>query len=247
MAYKDKEKKKEYDRNYRKNNREKCREYSKRWRDKNPEYTKKYRDEYKKKYPEKRKQQGLKYYYKNKKKYADYQRKWRIENREIYLQKRKDYRKNNYNKDKESLWNKNSYIKNKVKRLAANKLWKIKNREKSNYLKLEYKRRKRGATGKHTLKEWQELKKEYNYICLRCKKYEPEITLTEDHIVPISKWKKWIKKHPNTIYKCDDIENIQPLCKSCNSIKHTKIKNYANTNTSFARTSWANIHTIYRS
>jgi len=74
--------------------------------------------------------------------------------------------------------------------------------------------RKLSAEGYHSLKEWQELKEKYNNMCLCCKKNEPEITLSEDHIVPLSKGGS------------DNIENIQPLCKSCNSIKHDKIIAY---------------------
>ena len=74
--------------------------------------------------------------------------------------------------------------------------------------------RKKNIIGSHTFDEWEMLKKQYNYTCLCCNKKEPEIKLTEDHIIPVS-------KNGN-----DYIENIQPLCGSCNSKKHTKIVNY---------------------
>ena len=74
--------------------------------------------------------------------------------------------------------------------------------------------RKRGNGGYHTLGEWEILKAQYNWICPCCKKKETKIVLTEDHIIPLSRGGS------------DNIENIQPLCKSCNCKKHTKIIKY---------------------
>ena len=73
---------------------------------------------------------------------------------------------------------------------------------------------KLNAKGSHTQTEWEALKMRWGYMCLCCKKEEPEITLSEDHIIPLSK------------QGTDYIDNIQPLCRSCNSRKHNSIINY---------------------
>jgi 5-methylcytosine-specific restriction endonuclease McrA len=74
--------------------------------------------------------------------------------------------------------------------------------------------RKKGNGGSHTLSEWQDVKKKYNYTCLCCGKQEPEITLTVDHVIPVSKG------------GTNNIDNIQPLCRSCNPRKSNKIIDY---------------------
>lgn len=89
------------------------------------------------------------------------------------------------------------------------------NKEKVNFYNRQRFFRLLGLPGSHTLKERKELKEKFNYTCLKCGKREPEIKLTEDHIVPVSK-----KGSTNFII------NIQPLCRSCNSIKNNKTENY---------------------
>jgi 5-methylcytosine-specific restriction endonuclease McrA len=70
------------------------------------------------------------------------------------------------------------------------------------------------AGGNFTITEWEALKAQYHYTCLRCGRREPEIKLTPDHVIPISK------------LGTSNIENIQPLCFSCNSAKCAKIIDY---------------------
>ncbi len=69
----------------------------------------------------------------------------------------------------------------------------------------------KGIEGKYTYREWEELKRKFYYTCPMCGKKEPEIKLTPDHIIPVSK--------EGTNY----INNIQPLCLHCNCVKNDKI------------------------
>ncbi len=70
---------------------------------------------------------------------------------------------------------------------------------------------KRANGGSHTRHEWDDVKKKQDYTCLHCKKREPEIKLTKDHIIPISRGGR------------SDIANIQGLCLRCNISKKDKI------------------------
>lgn len=77
--------------------------------------------------------------------------------------------------------------------------------------------REREAVGFHSEGEWETLKAQYGFTCPSCKKPEPEIKLTRDHIIPLVKGGSHF------------IENIQPLCQSCNSRKHTQVVKYLTT------------------
>ena len=68
--------------------------------------------------------------------------------------------------------------------------------------------------GTHTDSQWQNLKQAFEFVCPSCGKKEPTISLTKDHIVPVS------------LGGSDHISNIQPLCQSCNSSKGREIKKW---------------------
>lgn len=79
-----------------------------------------------------------------------------------------------------------------------------------NWLKNRYKQRKKAAEGSHTFREWCQLKEHNGYACIVCGRKEPEIKLTEDHVIPLIRG------------GTDYINNIQPLCAKCNSCKNSK-------------------------
>lgn len=74
--------------------------------------------------------------------------------------------------------------------------------------------REAGATGDFTAEQFTELCEKYDNRCLCCGETKK---LTADHIIPLSKGGS------------NDIDNIQPLCQSCNSKKHTQTTNYQDT------------------
>ena len=74
--------------------------------------------------------------------------------------------------------------------------------------------------------QWNVIKYNYNYTCPCCLKSEPEIKLTEDHVIAGKIWNEYIKNYPEITYKYNDIENIQPLCNRCNSSKLIKVIRY---------------------
>jgi 5-methylcytosine-specific restriction endonuclease McrA len=112
------------------------------------------------------------------------------------------------------------------KRHESEKRWREANRERRRKNLLEWNRanpnknaeyhakrraRKTGNGGWFTAKEWRDLKEKYNNKCLCCGEEKP---LSADHIIPISKG------------GTSNIDNIQPLCMSCNDSKGTKTIDY---------------------
>lgn len=93
-------------------------------------------------------------------------------------------------------------------RRAAYQLeWQRQNRQAATAHRNNYEAKKRGNGGTHTAAEWATLCEHYGNLCLCCGQSKP---LTADHIVPVSKGGG------------SSIENIQPLCKGCNSSKQAK-------------------------
>jgi len=73
---------------------------------------------------------------------------------------------------------------------------------------------RRTPNGNIFLWQWIEIKEKYRNSCLCCGRTEPDIKLEPDHIVPV------IRGGMSTI------DNIQPLCRSCNARKRDKVIDY---------------------
>ena len=67
-----------------------------------------------------------------------------------------------------------------------------------------------GGGGSYTAEEWNDLVNKFEHRCPSCGRSEPEIKLTVDHMIAISKGGS------------NSIDNIQPLCGQCNSSKATE-------------------------
>lgn len=100
-----------------------------------------------------------------------------------------------------------------VSQTEAHRRWKAKNPERMAHLKAARYARERGAKGSHTLEQWNSLKAKHGHRCVGCGEQKP---LTRDHIIPLA------------LSGTHEIDNIQPLCRSCNSRKWMKLNIYEN-------------------
>lgn len=132
----------------------------------------------------------------------EYIKKWKEENKERVRQHDKKYAELHKEKilEKNKLWREA----NKV----YNFIWNNKNKERSRVIK---ENRRSKENGKISSKDWTALLKKYGNKCLACGSVK---RITMDHVVPLSKGGK------------HHIDNIQPLCKTCNQKKFTKIIDY---------------------
>jgi len=85
-------------------------------------------------------------------------------------------------------------------------------------LKNKHRVKLKGLDGEFSVQQWKDLVEKYEGKCAMCGKQKK---LTFDHIVPLSRFTEWAKEN-GVKYRANDIENIQPLCLSCNSSKKDK-------------------------
>jgi 5-methylcytosine-specific restriction endonuclease McrA len=124
-----------------------------------------------------------------------------------------------YCKACQSAFGKAWYRNNKKQHYASTRRWDVENPERSREIRKKAKqspvgnsnRRSRSRRGSYTRDEWVALLASVNNTCLCCGDPGP---LTVDHIVPLS------------LGGLNKIENIQPLCLSCNTQKGVRIRDY---------------------
>lgn len=95
----------------------------------------------------------------------------------------------------------------KKRKRASVRAWYRKHPEQSNI----WWHRRRGAVGSHTREEWLSVLGRHGHKCAECFRGDPEVRITKDHIIPISKGGS------------NFIQNIQPLCLSCNCRKGNRV------------------------
>lgn len=89
--------------------------------------------------------------------------------------------------------------------------WRSANRARCRMLWHKRRARMKAAPGSYTPNEWNALLEWFGGVCLCCGTHDD---LTIDHVVPL------VKGGSN------NIDNLQPLCRSCNSVKHHKTMDY---------------------
>jgi 5-methylcytosine-specific restriction endonuclease McrA len=230
-----------YLRQWRAKNPEKEAAQTKRWREKNPGYfsalaKKKWQDPIER---VKSQERARRYYESHKEIRQKYACEYRLKNREKIRESNCKYRAEH--RDERKAYNQRYFQEHKLKRQIYNKQWRANNLEKTRSRerkwyaknrhkilkqkrkryaenpsipmarKARYTARKAGAGGSFTAEEWQVLCEKHNHRCLCCGKKK---LLESDHIIPISEGGS------------SDIENIQPLCRSCNASKGTQTIDY---------------------
>lgn len=140
---------------------------------------------------------------------AAYTKLWGQANSEKRTQLRQDWAIANPKKMAEykRIW----ATRNLVKSRASAASWRRRNKALVNAWTAAYRARKAGSCGSFTLAEWKDLVAKFGGVCVGCLQTLP---LTVDHVRPLSKG--------GTSF----IENIQPLCLSCNSRKRDQEIDY---------------------
>lgn len=153
------------------------------------------------------------------------ERVWRENNPELNRERQKAQREKR--REKQAAYHRRYYEANAQKYRDRARQWRIDNPEKAKASDREYRKnnpeklsfhssqyqdRKRANGGDgFTLEQWLELCEAFGNVCLCCGSSGP---LTVDHVVPIS------------LGGPHELENVQPLCKSCNCKKHARIIDY---------------------
>lgn len=176
---------------YYQENRDRLRAINKQWYEDNKEHALEYGRQYRQEHAEE---------------LAEYFKKYHQENKEVKNKRSKRWYEEN--KERVRKLSKKRYRQNRKKILRQTREWARRNPTRVAEIKRRYKARKRNADGDHTPEEWIQLCQEFDERCVCCLEQVGIGSLTADHIRPLA----WGNSTHN-------IDNIQPLCASCNASK----------------------------
>lgn len=125
-----------------------------------------------------------------------------VNNREVIKDRVRQYRLNN--KDKVNSGARRWGANNPQRVAEYSRRKRLKNKLTYDAINSRYNMRKKANGGSHTEGDWLRLLAVCNNRCLMC---GSQYRIEKDHIIPVSMGGK------------DDIQNIQPLCRSCNARK----------------------------
>jgi 5-methylcytosine-specific restriction endonuclease McrA len=175
-------------------------------------YSRKYHTENR----EKANERSREYYTANQERLMERSREYYASNQKRAIESTKKYAATHREEKKEYL--KKYYASNREKLIEYGrehgKKYRVKHPEKARASWQRRRARQLGNGGEFTEKEWQAVKKAYGFGCVRCGRKEPDVSLERDHITPL------------TLGGQNVIENIQPLCRSCNASKGTRAADY---------------------
>ena len=188
----------------------KGKEYYKLNVDKEKERGKKYRNLNE----DKIKKQHKKFYELNKEAIRKYYKEYCKLNDDKEKERHKKYRK--LNKEKINKRNRNHYELNKEARLKQIKQYNQSPEGKATMARSQHTRRSKikNTINDLTSNEWAIILQLQDYQCINCNIYFDGVMPTRDHIIPV--------EHGGGLTK----SNVQALCHSCNSKKHTKTIDY---------------------
>jgi 5-methylcytosine-specific restriction endonuclease McrA len=201
--------------------------YTKQWRSDHPE---KVKENKRKSYLKNREQSNLRvrrHYWKHHEKEIERQRcrskteaererkkKWSLDNALKAAQSKKNWHDNHIEQVRKRIreYARKMRLEHPEKQRAANKKFFAKHPEVQRIYIQNRRAKQKANGGTVTQEEWNEILEKYSHKCLCCGR--SDVKLTMDHVFPIVLGGKHTK------------ENIQPLCKSCNSRKHDKHIDY---------------------
>jgi hypothetical protein len=195
------------------------------WRQNNKDRVREYKRQYIKNHREQENRRIKKWRESNLDRARESARRWRRDNLDKHNEKNREWRQRYPDRAKEAIrrWREN----NPDRERELSRQWRINNRERGKETARQWRKnnpekamaivhrrlaKKRGNGGSFTAAEWTALCKQYNNYCLACGR--KDVKLTADHVLPLS------------LGGTSNIDNIQPLCQSCNSSKNNRHIDY---------------------